>query len=41
MQWGRDVESDRVLGERFRGPGMRGTLVYSLRSDDGHTVLRQ
>jgi len=35
------VEADRMLAERFWGAGMRGTLAYIIRPDDGHTVLRQ
>jgi len=35
------IEPGRMLAERFWGGSMRGTLVYTLRPDDGQAVLRQ
>lgn len=35
------IEPGRLLAMRFRGGHMRGDLVYTLTSCDGHTVLRQ
>ncbi len=32
---------ERLLALRFWGGSMRGTLVYTVRPDDGHAVLRQ
>ena len=35
------IEPDRRLEERFRGPGMTGSLVYTIEPNEGGCVLRQ
>jgi len=43
MMWSQvtDIEAGRLLAERFWGGSMRGTLIFTLTPEDGHTILRQ